>query len=38
MTMQHKVVHFQAGSPTATGREEVKGLKTEGWGILGGES
>lgn len=28
MAMQHEVVHFNADSPTATGQEKVKGLKT----------
>lgn len=38
MAMQHEVVHFNADSPTATGQEKVKGLKTGDWGILGGKT
>lgn len=38
MALQHKVAHFKAGSPTATGQKKVQGLKTGGWGILGGDT
>lgn len=30
MALQHKVAHFKAVSPRATGQEKVKGLKTGG--------